>query len=127
MIFAMDFAINVLREAVTSSEIDLEEEVLESWDVSGLPTAVTLCDSAEVVLDSSLVNALLSIYSLGFAAGVEEGERFIMQDMQDSVDVDMDEISAARASFEKYHVELLSMLQEVELERTPSAESPQSD
>lgn len=121
-IFSMDFAINVLTGSVTAKDISVEDEVLQSWDASGYPTAITICDSAGVVLHEYLVNGLLDIYSFGFSSGIEEGERYIIEKMpSDSLVGDFDSyvMSLARASYSEYRSDLLALIEEIDIIKKP--------
>lgn len=119
MIFTLEVAEGFLAGTLTSSEINVESEALNSWDVTGIKSMVAFCDSAGIELDSALANSLLGIYRLAFSSGIGEGERYVREQIigQDTTKPALDEHELAKASFEASRMDYISLLEEVTFKR----------
>ncbi|NLI98590.1 hypothetical protein GX441_08035 [bacterium] len=121
MIFTMEAAAGFLAGTLSSSEIDVEFEALDSWRNNGVRTLALFCDSAGLVLDSSLSNALQGVYRLAFSDGIREGDRYVREEIlgDDTTKPKLNEQELAKASFKAARMDYISLLEEVDLKRKP--------
>ncbi len=127
MIFTMEAAEGFLSGTLTTSQIDVESEALNSWSDTGIETMKYFCDSAGIELDSALANSVLGIYRLAFSSGIGEGERYVREVIvgEDTTKPALDEHELAKASFEASRMDYISLLEEITFKRrVPQNEKP---
>ncbi len=117
MIFTLEAAEGFLAGTLTSSEINVESEALNSWGVTGINSMEAFCDSSGIELDSALTNSLLGIYRLAFSSGIGEGERYVRELIagKDTSKPALNERELAKASFEAARMDYISLLEETTL------------
>lgn len=120
-IFTLDAAAHFLTGTLKSADIDVETEAKRTWENSGVVYVESKTDSLGVVMDSTLTNTLFVVYSLGFTAGIGEGERYIREYiLGDKPEEEFDEQARAAELFEKNRMELVSYLEGLEIIRKPA-------
>ena len=118
-IFTLDAAAHFLTGTLTASEIDVEAEAMSTWETSGVSFTEVVCDSLGVVLDSTLANGLVGIYRIAFSVGIQEGERYITENVLGDSEEELNEQELAKAAFEEYRQDVLFLIEGIDLERKP--------
>jgi len=120
LIFTMDATAHFLTGTLTAAEIDVEAEAMSTWETSGVLFAEGVCDSLGIVLDSTLANGLVGIYRIAFSVGIQEGERYITENVLGDSEEELNEQELAKAAFEEYRQDVLFLIEGIDLERKPS-------
>lgn len=111
-----EIMIQVLGDSVP--ELNLDAEILASWEEYGARQAADLCDSLGVVLDSALDNGLRTVYSMAFRQGVSAELSYTVED---SLTGDGDPVDMARGSFDVEKELFIGYLDGVEIRYKPDA------
>jgi hypothetical protein len=118
-IFTLDAAAHFLTGTLTAAEIDVEAEAMRTWETSGVSFTEGVCDSLGVVFDSTLANGLVGIYRIAFSVGIQEGERYITENVLGDSEEELNEQELAKAAFEEYRQDVLFLVQGIEMKRKP--------
>jgi hypothetical protein len=119
VIFTLEATAHFLTGTLSAAEIDVEAEAMRTWETSGIPFTAGVCDSLGVVFDSTLANALLGIYRIAFSVGIQEGERYITENVLGDSEEELNEQELAKAAFEEYRQDVLFLIEGIDLERKP--------
>ncbi|MBA7593919.1 hypothetical protein ES703_00853 [subsurface metagenome] len=119
LIFTLYATTHFLTGTLTAAEIDVEAEAMSTWETSGIPFTAGVCDSLGVVLDSVLANGLVGIYRIAFSVGIQEGERYITENVLGDSEEELSEQELAKAAFEEHRQDILFLIEGIDLERKP--------
>lgn len=118
-IFTLDATAHFITGTLSAAEIDVEAEAMRTWETSGILFAEGICDSLGIVLDSTLANGLVGIYRIAFSVGIQEGERYITENILGGSEDEPDEQELAKAAFEELRQDVLFLIEGIDLKRKP--------